>query len=247
MTLGIIGTGLIGASIGIRAREMGYCVAGFDLEKAAAREAARLGAIDRCVSRAQLLEAADTIVIAAHVGGTLAEIERMRCEPPRASMIMDVSSVKGAIVRAARGLRNFVATHPMAGRECSGPSAAKRDLFDGKTWFYVPTGDAQLDRHAAQFIGALGSRPVAIDADAHDRAVALTSHVPQILANAFAARLPEESTALGPAARELLRLSRSGQAMWRDILHANSANICKELRALAVDLERAAQTLAHAP
>lgn len=248
MTLGIIGTGMIGGSIGIRARELGWRVIGFDANAEAAQEARVRGAIEAIATREDIDERADVIVIAAHIAGTIAEIERLRfTQPHEARLIIDVSSVKAPIVQAARGLTNFVGTHPMAGRERSGPAAAARDVFEGKTWLYIPTGDRELDWRAVEFIGAFGAIPVEADAVEHDRIVAVTSHLPQIFATLFAARLSRPEVQLdafmGPTAKELLRLSRSSMHMWRDILSANRENIGVELRALARDLEEAAAAL----
>lgn len=247
MILGIVGTGLIGGSIGIRARELGWRVQGYDANVQAAEEAVRCGAIDEAVSRERIDECADVLVVAAHSSATIGELERLRAAPPRnAKLILDISSVKAPVVDAARGLENFVATHPMAGRECSGPSAATRDLFEGKTWLYVPTGDRELDRRAVEFIGSFGAVPVEVDAREHDRITAQTSHVPQVFASVFAGRLEQSvrcEVYMGPAARELVRLSRSSSAMWADILDANRENVCKELRELASDLLRIAQDL----
>jgi prephenate dehydrogenase len=188
-TLGIIGTGLIGGSIGLRARELGLRVIGYDADPQAAEEAVRCGVLDESVPLAQVDERADIIVIGAHINGTIAHLERMRDAPPRnARLILDIASVKAPIVRAAHGLRNFVATHPMAGRERSGPAAAISDLFEGKTWLYVPTDNSELDVHAATFIREFGATPVPIDAVEHDRTVAFTSHLPQIIATLFAKR-----------------------------------------------------------
>ncbi|HET9096406.1 MAG TPA: prephenate dehydrogenase/arogenate dehydrogenase family protein [Candidatus Baltobacteraceae bacterium] len=248
MTLGIIGTGMIGGSIGIRARELGWRVLGFDANPEAALEARVRGAIEEVAMREEIDERADVIVIAAHIAGTIAEIERLRFTQPRkARLIIDISSVKAPVVEAARGLTNFVATHPMAGRERSGPSAAARDVFEGKTWLYIPTGDRELDWRAVEFIGAFGAIPVEADAIEHDRIVAVTSHLPQVLATLFAARLSRPEVQIdafmGPTAKELLRLSRSSMEMWRDILNANRENIGVELRALAHDLQEAAAAL----
>jgi prephenate dehydrogenase len=249
-TLGIIGTGLIGGSIGLRARELGWRVIGCDTDAQAAEEAAACGAIDLAVPRAEILEQADTIVIASHTGATIAELEAMRAEPPRAAkLILDIASVKAPVVRAGRGLRNFVATHPMAGRERSGASAATRDLFEGKTWLYVPTGDRELDWCVVEFIGAFGATPVEVDAQEHDGIVAFTSHVPQVFATLFA-RSAEQRTGIdaymGPAAREFLRLSRSNPHMWHDIIEANHTNIARELRLLAEQLARTADDIENA-
>jgi prephenate dehydrogenase len=245
MTIGIIGTGMIGGSIGIRARELGWSVLGFDRDPEAAQEARVRGAIDQIATHDDIVQHADVIVIAAHISGTLAEIEHLRSTPPRkARLIIDISSVKAPIVAAASGLRNFVATHPMAGRERSGPAAATRDVFEGKTWLYVPSGDRDLDWRAVEFIGAFGAIPVEADAVQHDRIVALTSHLPQVVATLFASRLSDDVAAfMGPTAKELQRLSRSSDAMWRDILEANRENICAELRSLAKALDDTATAL----
>lgn len=245
MILGVIGTGLIGSSIGIRAKELGWSVIGFDLNPSAAEEALACGAIDEIATREQIGERAGVIVIAAHINGTIAELERLRFSRPRnARLVIDISSVKGPIVAAARGVNNFVATHPMAGRERSGPGAATRDVFEGKTWLYVPTGDRELDWRAVEFIGAFGAIPFEINAEEHDRIVAFTSHLPQILATLFARASRNGVEAyMGPTAKELLRLSRSSESMWHDILQNNSENICSELRSLATQLAGVANAL----
>ena len=246
MILGVIGTGLIGGSIGIRAQELGWRVLGYDVNGAAAQDALAHGAIQEAVRREDILESADVIVIAAHVNGTIAELERMRFTQPRkARLIVDISSVKAPIVQAAHGVKNFVATHPMAGRERSGPTAATRDVFEGKTWLYVPTGDRELDWRAVEFIGTFGAIPFEVNAQEHDRTVAYTSHLPQILATLFARRLCDRNADayMGPTAKELARLSRSSPAMWHDILDSNRENVCRELRALAADLSAVAQGL----
>lgn len=250
MMLGIIGTGLIGSSMGIRARELGWQVLGFDTNPAAAREALEHRAIDEIATREQIGERADVIVIAAHINGTLAELERLRFSQPRkARLVIDISSVKAPIVAAARGVKDFVATHPMAGRERSGPGAATRDVFEGKTWLYVPTGDRELDWRAVEFIGIFGAIPFEVDAREHDRIVAFTSHLPQILATLFARHLAQHPEAakldayMGPTAKELLRLSRSSEAMWHDILENNAEPIAEELHSLARALNEAAENL----
>jgi prephenate dehydrogenase len=233
--LGVIGTGLIGASIGLRARAAGTYVMGCDARDEAAAEAAANGAIDRAVSWEELVEASDTIVVAAYLSGTLETIERLRLEPPRkAALILDVASVKAPVVAAADGLAPFVATHPMAGSERSGPSAARADLFEAATWAYVPSGEGARDERARRFIGMMGANAYAVDADEHDRIVALTSHLPQLIAWCYARVVtrddPRAGVLCGPVARELLRLGGMSDAMWRDVLHANAVRIEPALR-----------------
>jgi prephenate dehydrogenase len=246
--LGLIGTGLIGGSVGLRARACGYETIGFDPHPGALDQALAAGAIDRAASRGEVLACAGAIVIAAPPAATVGEIGALRESPAtRATLILDVASVKEAVVTAARGLGNFVATHPMAGAERSGAAAADAALFEGRSWLYVPPGDAGLEERARTFIEAMGAVPYAVDAAEHDRRVALTSHLPQLAGSAFARLLreagPEGDAFLGPTARELQRVSRMSFSMWGDIFAANAGNVEPRVRALAALLLEAADAL----
>jgi prephenate dehydrogenase len=239
--VGIVGTGLIGGSIGLRSRRNGFRVVGYDPSDAALDAALEAGAIDESISRGALLANADTVVIAAPVDATIGEIGAMRESPEvRAGLVIDVASVKTPIAAAAHGLAHFVGTHPMAGSESSGAAAARADLFDGKPWLYVPPGNAILEGHAREFIESMGALPGAVDASEHDRIVALTSHLPQLIAFAFARRVRALGEAAepmcGPVARELMRIGDSNPLMWDSIFSANRANIEEELRALFAEL-----------
>lgn len=244
--IGIVGTGSMGGSIGLRARQNGMRVVGYDLDPCASAEAVERGAIERAVERDELYAIADIVAIAAHLSATIGEIARLRESPPRAELVVDIASVKSPVVEAARGFRPFVATHPMAGTERSGARHASAALFDRKTWAYVPSGDADLDARARAFIESLGGAPLAIDAVEHDRIVAFTSHLPQLVASVYARqarRGPSFDALCGSLARELLRVGDSGFAMWREILAANAANVEPELRLLATTLVEAADAL----
>jgi prephenate dehydrogenase len=246
--LGIFGVGLIGGSIGLRARRNGLEVLGYDSDLPALEEARAAGAIDAIVTRDELSDRADVLVIAAHLGATLDEIQRLQEKGDAAcTLVLDVASVKIPVVAAARGLKNFVATHPMAGSERSGVSNARADLFEGRPWAYVPAGDEQLDRRACNFIVSLGGMPLAIGAEEHDRIVAITSHVPQVFAYRYAGLLREKEgnaqRLCGPVARELLRIASMNPAMWREIFSANATNIESDLRRLAAELNVAADEL----
>ncbi len=240
-TVGVIGTGLIGSSIGFRARRNGSHVVGYDENGAALEAALTAGAIDAVVSRGALLASADIVVIAVPVDATVGEIGTMRESPEiRAALVIDVASVKAPIAAAAHGLANFVGTHPMAGSERSGAAAARADLFDGKAWLYVTPGNAAVETRARAFIESMGARPNAVDAHEHDRIVALTSHLPQLLAFAFARRVHALGVAAEPmcgaVARELLRIGNSNHEIWDSIFAANRTNIEEELRALMAEL-----------
>lgn len=240
--VGIFGVGAIGGSIGLRARQNGAHVIGADSDLAALDAAREVGAIDEVATVDELPHAVEVLVLAAYLQPTLEEIQRLkRVSPSVPELIVDVASVKVPVVRAASGLRNFVATHPLAGTEKSGARAARVDLFEGRTWANVPTGDGTLDARASAFIESMGAVPFAISAEEHDRAVALTSHVPQIVAWCYAELLRAERADVeklcGPVARELLRIAGMTSAMWRDVLSANAANIEPQLRNLIRDLD----------
>ena len=245
-TLGIIGTGLIGGSIALAARARGFRAAGFDSDRDALGAAERRGIVDAAVTREEVYRQSEIVVLAMPARECVAELEML--DPVLAavpSLLIDVASVKAPIVAAAKGLRNFIGTHPMAGSERSGPSAADANLFEGKTWAYVPARDEVLNRRAAQFIASLGADPLVVNAQDHDVTVALTSHMPQVFAWLFSARLRESGYAdaealCGPVARELLRIAGSSGTMWDDILAYNSRNVARELTAIAIALNEAA-------
>ncbi|HVA33509.1 MAG TPA: prephenate dehydrogenase/arogenate dehydrogenase family protein, partial [Candidatus Baltobacteraceae bacterium] len=179
--VGIFGTGLIGGSIGMRARRDGALVVGHDVSPGMLAQALEVGAIDLAATRDELYARAGTVVIAAPPEATMAEVQRLRSgAAPRATLIVDVASVKAPVVEAANGMKAFVATHPIAGSERSGVRAARADLFERRTWAYVPTGDTRLDARARAFITSLGAAAFAVDAHEHDRIVALTSHLVQV-------------------------------------------------------------------
>jgi prephenate dehydrogenase len=236
--LGIIGTGLIGASIGLAGQARGWEVLGYDRDPAATSSALINDAIDRVVQREAIYAESNVVVIATHISGVLEEIAALRRRVlPREQLVIDVSSVKAPIAAAAAGIAAFVPTHPMAGGERRGPGAARGDLFEGRFWCYVPTADEARTLQARAFIEDLGAKPVSVDAQEHDAIVALTSHLPQLLAYAFtqcvneqAGPNPELVDALcGPAAREFLRLGRSSPQMWDEIFAANREALQAEL------------------
>jgi prephenate dehydrogenase len=247
-TIGLFGVGLIGGSIGMRARALGARVLGYDCDPAALAHARACGAIDAAAGEDELTRTADVLVLAAHLEPTLEKLVALGRESrPRAVLVMDVASVKLPVVTAARGLANFVATHPLAGGERAGVRAARADLFEGRSWAYVPSGDDQLDRRAREFIASVGGVPFATLAEEHDRAVALTSHLPQLLGVAYARLLRDRDVDArmgGPVAHELLRISKMSFAMWRDTLRSNARNIDPELRRLNAALLSAADALA---
>jgi prephenate dehydrogenase len=233
-------------------RALGLHVTGFDRDPAALAVARERGAIDETVETlAALFSAVDTLVLAGPLDAILAQLAELKRLPPGpCNLIIDVASVKLPVSRAAGALAGFVATHPIAGSERSGPAAARADLFTGRTWT-LDANAAPADRVAARaFIeDVLGARPLEIASDEHDRTIALTSHLPQLVSVALGslldARLDDAHTRelCGTGIRSLMRLGGSSWPMWRTILDANAVSIAQEVRRLAAILTEAAESL----
>jgi len=242
--IGILGTGLIGGSIGLRARSKGVHVAGFDRSPAALAQARERGCIDDECTREELYASCDLVVLATPPRSVVAELHALESGGTHGSAaILDVASVKAPVAQAARGVESFVGTHPMAGNEGSGAASADAALFEGRTWAYVPAKSGAATQRALALIALMGANAVEVDPESHDAAVALTSHLPQIFAMLFARRLrdtaPPGAPALyGPVARELLRIGSAAPEFWDDVLAMNAKNIAREARSFADALER---------
>ncbi|GAC1299585.1 MAG: hypothetical protein NVSMB19_04150 [Vulcanimicrobiaceae bacterium] len=249
--LGIAGLGLIGASTGLRASARGWRVAGWDPDGEHAGIALDRGAVHELVPDVAALAArVQTLVIAAPLDATVALLDLLAAGPrPFADLIVDVASVKVPVARAGAPLAAFVATHPIAGSERSGPLAATADLFVGRTWTYDPSRPPHAVARARAFIATMGAVPYALASAEHDRVVALTSHLPQLVSVALGARL---APALGDATvealcgsgvRSMLRLGASSWPVWRAIIAANGQAIAQEVRTLANVLSMVAVAL----
>jgi prephenate dehydrogenase len=182
-------------------------------------------------------------------------VQRALSEWPEA-VVTDVASVKSdvaASVSGRAGSDRYVGSHPMSGRERSGPVAASARLFEGAPWVIVPLSETRPDAvEAVRWMAeALGAAPRVMDALTHDRAVALVSHVPQVLSVLAAARLrnaPAEHVALaGPGLRDVTRIAGSDPDLWVDILSSNAAEVLAVLLAVRDDLNTAIEALAHEP
>lgn len=247
-TVGIVGTGLIGASIGLRARGGGARTIGYDERSEHAERARDRGALDRVAATAAECFEADALVLATPLEATLALLAELRTRASRASLVLDVCSVKAPVARAGSGLERFVPSHPMAGSERSGPQAARGDLFEDCVWMYAPAAPSAVEE-AQAFIHSMGARPLPLDPAEHDRIVALTSHLPQLLSVALGARLDErlDETGVaelsGPGMRSMLRLGSSSWPVWRGVLAANAGAVSQEVRGLVTILTEFARAL----
>lgn len=244
----VIGTGLIGTSAALALAGRGVHVHLVDHDPAQAETAAALGAgTDRAPEGP--VDLAIIAVPPAHVAATLAEAIRGGA----ARGYLDVASVKGGPRRELEALgvdlTTYLGTHPMAGRERSGPLAATADLFEGRPWVLTPTRDTDTEvlNLALELIALCRAVPVVMDADAHDRAVALVSHTPQLVSSMVAARLQNaDETAVrlcGQGIRDVTRIAASDPRMWIDILSANPGPVADVLAAVAADLEGTVRAL----
>jgi prephenate dehydrogenase len=253
----IIGTGLIGGSLGLamKKRRLAGQIVGSD--RAPVLERARdCGAIDAgIVNPANAVRGSDLIVLATPV---IAILDLMDCLgptlPPR-TLVTDVGSTKAEIARRAvksfgrNAGQRFLAGHPMAGKEQAGVEHADADLFEGAAWLFTPLPRQRV--HAGlcgdflDCVEKLGAKIATLDPADHDRFCAWVSHLPQMISTALAASLVDEFGEEAPlldiggrALRELTRISGSPYAMWRDIAITNRKNLGEAMQKLE-------QRLAH--
>jgi len=253
----IIGTGLIGGSLGLALRKNGFRgrIVGCDRPKVLAR-AKRMDAIHVGISDStKACRGSDVVVLATPVGAIIELIERLASELPKETLLTDVGSTKAQILsRAHKSLRDgtarrFLGGHPMAGKENSGIEFADANLFRGAVWFFTPALQQKMKAgrigEYVAWIKKIGAKVEILDADAHDQLCAWISHIPQMLSTALASTLVEEYGERAPllesggrALREMTRIASSPYSMWRDIALTNRPQIADALLKLE-------QKLAH--
>ncbi|MFJ2833630.1 prephenate dehydrogenase [Streptomyces sp. NPDC087263] len=246
--MAVIGTGLIGTSVALAASRQGVSVFLSDRDRAAARTAAALGA-GRAEEPRQPVDLAVIAVPPSQIAAVLIALQGRGL----ARAYTDVASVKAgpeqAVLSRAPEPARYVGGHPMAGRERSGPLAARAELFRGRPWALTPhrlTSRAALDR-GLELAELCGGVPVVMRSRGHDEVVALTSHVPHLLASLMAARLcdgPAEVPLLaGQGLRDVTRIAAGDTRLWGDILQSNAAAMAGVVKELQADLSRVATAL----
>ena len=240
----IVGTGLIGGSLGLALRQHGFQgkIVGCDkpevLEVAVTR-----GAIDRGgTDLKQAARDSDLVVLATPVGAILSLFEKLAPTLPLATLITDTGSTKQQFAERARMVFGAAAAervlpgHPMAGKELGGIENADPALFRGAVWLITPIGIDQpqtpRQREYIELLGSIGARVITIDPERHDRLCAWISHLPQMISTALASLLREElgdekavAQIGGRALQEMTRIAHSPYSMWRDIALTNSENL----------------------
>jgi prephenate dehydrogenase len=259
--IAILGTGLIGASVGLALRSHGFTgsITGWDpnpgqLHVALRREAITVIADDPLAAAAE----AQLILLGGPVFTILEWLDRLAPILRPDQLVTDVGSIKNALCEHTHGKYNgpgqpgFIPGHPMAGKEVSGAENADAELFEDAVWLFTecgsegrsPAADA-LAKEWRVWVARFGSRVIDLDPARHDVLCAWISHLPQFVSTAMCALLEDEFAANadllpigGRALREMTRLGASPFSMWRDIAHANSDAIARSLDALE-------QRLAH--
>lgn len=240
----IVGTGLIGGSLGLALRANGFTGGLVGCDKRSVLEVAeRRGAIERAETDLErAIERSDVIVLATPVGCILSQFEAIAPLASPDALITDAGSTKQQLVNRARMVYGAEAsarvlpTHPMAGKEHGGIENADAELFRDAAWLITPVDpEKPITARQQEWLDVLvstGARLITLDAERHDRICAWVSHLPQMISTAFATVLRDElgddDAVLqigGRALREMTRIAHSPYSMWRDIALTNSENI----------------------
>jgi prephenate dehydrogenase len=247
--LTVVGTGLVGTSVALAAGRAGTRARGFDSDRSVLEGAAARGAIQPASSLAEAVADADLVVVAVPVGAAPGTVQDALDAAGPDTVVTDAASTKRPLASLADA--RFVPGHPVAGGVTGGPARASADLFDAATWFLAPTDASSPEsvQLVERFVASLGARAVRIDADAHDRLLALTSHLPHALANLLMLRVAEAAKGddaplafAGASLREMTRVAGANATVWSDIFLGNADEIAAELTGLrgSIDeLERA--------
>jgi prephenate dehydrogenase len=233
-TIAVVGTGLIGTSVALAAARTGSTVRGYDSDERTLSSAASIASFTPASSISECAHGADLVVVCTPAGAVPAVVAESLAAA-RGAIVTDVASVKTRLLdevekmSGSEGTR-FVGGHPMAGSERAGPDGASATLLEGAAWVLTP--GARSDRSAIErverFVTSLGARPIRMDAERHDRLVALVSHLPQLVSTAMM-RAAEERARADPQTlelaasgfRDLTRLAESEPGLWTEIFTSN--------------------------
>jgi len=257
----IIGVGLIGGSLALALRRSGYCgeIVGCSRDEDHLRRAVELGVIDRYVRNpAQAVQGADMVVLAVPVQAMLTILQTIRDHLDSKAVITDVGSTKAAVVQAVKQVfgalpANFVPAHPIAGTERSGVEAAFAALFDHRQVILTPeaaTSPVAIEQVAAMWRAA-GAEISQLTVQEHDALLAVTSHLPHLLAFALVDAVTqggEQIDILRYAAggfRDTTRIAASDPIMWRDICLTNQAPLLAALDRFSAGLNQVRQSVAQ--
>jgi prephenate dehydrogenase len=250
----VLGVGLIGGSIGLASRQrLDAEVVGFDASEQHLARALEAGAVDRAADDlSSACEGTEIVFCAAPVGDLpgLAAAALESAGPE--TVVSDVGSTKREIVAALGSDERFIGGHPLAGAETAGVENSRADLFEGARWYLTPgeRSSGVLYDRLQRALSAIGARPQAIDAEAHDRLMATVSHLPHVLANVLVAqaaaelaRDAERMPDVGPSFRDTTRVAGSNPAVWADIFSSNGESVAQAIDTVVERLSEAADLI----
>jgi len=256
--LAIVGVGLIGGSVAAALRKNGAVgqVLGVGRHPRSLAQARQLGLIDQAVTLEQAASQADLIVLAAPVVAIETILAELGPHLRPGTLVTDVGSTKANVAAAARAalgpkLAQFVASHPIAGAERTGPEAADADLFRDRTVVVTPVEENGPDarRRLTGMWEMCGAKVVAMDPSAHDTALASVSHLPHFLSAVYMAQVAGASDAdlrlalAGTGFRDFTRIAAGSPEVWRDIFLANRSALLAELDLFKAELDHLEQAL----
>ncbi len=254
----VLGTGLIGGSFALAVRKQfpDTQITGWDREEVLEVAQARGVVTHTAANLAEALRGADLVYLALPVGVIIETLPTVARAAEGTALVTDAGSTKAAILRLSKAVfRNdeksprFLGGHPLAGKETAGVENAAAELFRGAKYALIGSGEETDERVArfVQLLETLGATPVWVDEETHDWAMAIVSHLPQMLSIALARVVSDETdetglpiTLAGSGLRDMLRLSGSPYEIWRDIALTNTDNLSRALDRLgqAVDYLR---------
>lgn len=233
----VLGTGLIGTSVGLALRSQGWDVQGWDPSTEALDESFRRGALNVRLG-GPMTAGAEFVVLAGPPQAVMTTLADLDTDV----LVTDVASVKRPVVEAAGHLPHFVGGHPMAGGETSGPSLAARSMFHGATWVLTSDGAAIEDLDAMEaIVTSFGANPVVMTAAEHDSAVARVSHLPHVLAAALMNLVGDDPATLalaGGGFRDLTRIAAAESGWWSEVLEANASQVADSIDLLDAALDK---------
>jgi prephenate dehydrogenase len=251
----VIGLGLVGGSLARRLAAGGARVLGSDLDPACVAAATREGVLDGLVEADGAADhPVDVVVLAVPVDRAPAVLAGLPPFLAEAPLITDAGSTKARICAASESLglaTRFVGAHPLAGDHRAGWAASRPDLFADAPVFLTPARDATPEalRRAHAFWQSVGGRPVVMAPEEHDRRLAWSSHLPQLVSTTLALTLLEAGVgreALGPGGRSMTRLAGSEPAMWAAIFLENREPLAAACAVMAARLDRMALAIENA-
>ncbi len=264
--IAILGTGLLGTSVGLALREAGFdgAIIGWNRSPEQGQLALKMGAVDSlAIDPIEAAHASHVTLLAVPIFATLDFMEKLAPVLGPWQLVTDVGSTKRVITETGTRLYNtpqraaFLPGHPMAGKERGGAALGDANLFRGAVWLFTDAAaterspqSAELVKEWRDWVAKMGSKTLDLDAARHDELVAWVSHLPQFTATALSALLEEEvgdapelKDVGGRALREMTRLGASPFSMWRDIALTNTDAIERALAALEQHLAHLRENL----